>query len=266
MGNKQSSPPPPPEPVEAYVPPEKDTSTPTKPKFDRETANLQLTVERTADCSSCQLTVDPTLSSATVILTRNILGKLDAPKDPAPSDSWVWDPYVKKDKDGVPTLAETSQQRDQRCGRRGTGSPGCIYIRADPSTHGKTIGRPIDASGAQHENDEGDLYDTFQDDLNHWKIDQASAKAKNRTPKKMVRIWNPSDDPDDIDGSQAINYTNHGALTKLYLKPTIPFQITFDPTGMTPIKPPSVQKVYSTNSKKLETPSTAPTVRGPPTL
>jgi hypothetical protein len=40
-------------------------------------------------------------------------------------------------------------------------------------------------------------------------------------------MWNPSDEPSDAKGSIALNYETHGALTKLYLKPTLPFNLTF---------------------------------------
>jgi hypothetical protein len=54
--------------------------------------------------------------------------------------------------------------------------------------------------------------------------------AKNA--KRMgVRIWNPSDDPKDPKMSIAINNLEYGALTKLIIKPTIPFPISFSLTG-----------------------------------
>lgn len=37
-----------------------------------------------ADCSACDLTVDPTVSSSTVILTRNVLGAINVPPIPMP--------------------------------------------------------------------------------------------------------------------------------------------------------------------------------------
>lgn len=267
MGQKQSSPPPPP-PEPPYVPSAKGSADAGKPSLPpRETASLQLSLDpEPASCKTCRLTVDPTLSSATVILTRNILGKLDAPRDPAPSDSWVWDPYVIKDENGVPKLAETWGQIQQRCGSP-FNTKECIYVRADPSTHGTTIdGRKVDAGGAQKQTFDMQLSVAFNDDLAKWKADQASANAKNQKPKKMVRIWNPSDDPTDINGSQSINYKNHGALTKLYLKPTIPFNITFDPTGMASVpRPPTAQRI-APEAKKLPGPPTGPLVRGPATL
>jgi len=44
---------------------------------------------------------------------------------------------------------------------------------------------------------------------------------------KANRMWNPSDDRTDPLGSYAINYKNYGALTKLFLKPTLPFSVNY---------------------------------------
>ena len=59
---------------------------------------------------------------------------------------------------------------------------------------------------------------------NSRKANDAKA-SKNR--QKVVRMWNPSDSPTDAEGAIALNYETHGALTKLYLKPTLPFNLTF---------------------------------------
>jgi hypothetical protein len=45
---------------------------------------------------------------------------------------------------------------------------------------------------------------------------------------KKVLIWNPADKAGDK-SAVAINYKTHGALTKVFLKPTIPFSITYVP-------------------------------------
>jgi hypothetical protein len=59
--------------------------------------------------------------------------------------------------------------------------------------------------------------------------------AKNAA-RLQVRIWNPSDDPKDPARSIAINNREFGALTKLFVKPTIPFPVSFSLAG------PRVQK------------------------
>jgi hypothetical protein len=64
---------------------------------------------------------------------------------------------------------------------------------------------------------------SFVENANRKKID-----AENNLQKKRIRIWNPSDEPTDADGSIALNYNNYGALTKLHIKPTIPFKVEFN--------------------------------------
>jgi hypothetical protein len=69
--------------------------------------------------------------------------------------------------------------------------------------------------------------------------------------KKAVRIWNPSDDPTDPKQSIAVNNLEYGALTKLIIKPTIPFPISFSLTGANapksdpPPPPPAELPSYS---------------------
>jgi hypothetical protein len=65
---------------------------------------------------------------------------------------------------------------------------------------------------------------SFVENANRKKLD-----AENNLQKKRIRIWNPSDELTDADGSIALNYNNYGALTKLHIKPTIPFKVEFNP-------------------------------------
>jgi hypothetical protein len=84
---------------------------------------------------------------------------------------------------------------------------------------------------------------------------------------RVVPMWNPSDDPVDKYGSHAINYNNYGSLTKLFLKPTIPFQITYDPTGTLPIPTPAVANIPNTERKStIPGPPVGPTVKSVPEL
>jgi hypothetical protein len=50
--------------------------------------------------------------------------------------------------------------------------------------------------------------------------------AKLNNPKLETILWNPSEKNGDK-GAVAVNYKTHGALTKVFLKPTIPFSITY---------------------------------------
>jgi hypothetical protein len=233
MGNGPSQPAPAPAPAPApYVPP-------TTSKFERpkNSTNLALSVKNSSSCDTCKIILDPTLSSSSVTLTRDILGKIPASQK-APSDNWTWDRFVIF-QNGVPTLFESNADIDLRCGSR------CTYKRADPSAFGQT---KIKASGCSEETDVGpdgtvvlrlgsaganrsNVLCHFRDDKIAWEADQklASRRSQTKSSEKMVRIWNPSDDPTDPDGSIALNYKNHGALTKLHIKPSIPFKVEFNP-------------------------------------
>ena len=232
MGNTSSQPAPAPPPPAPYVPP-------VTAKFERpaNSTNLALSVKNSSSCDTCKIILDPTLSSSSVTLTRDILGKINASQK-APSDSWTWDRFVIFE-NGVPTLFETDADIDKRCGSQ------CTYKRADPSSFGQT---KIKASGCDEETNIGgdgtvvlrlgnaganrsNVKCHFRDDKNAWEADQrlAAKRSQTRSSEKMVRIWNPSDDPTDPDGSIALNYTNYGALTKLHIKPSIPFKVEFNP-------------------------------------
>jgi hypothetical protein len=51
--------------------------------------------------------------------------------------------------------------------------------------------------------------------------------AKINNPEQETVLWNPSDKIGE-NSAVAINYKSHGGLTKVFLKPTIPFQIGYD--------------------------------------
>jgi len=86
-----------------------------------------------------------------------------------------------------------------------------------------------------------------------WENEYQAQKKEEETHKKQweadnkarigVRIWNPSDDPLDPTRSIVINHRKFGALTKLFIKPTIPFPISFSFTG--PDVPKAVPPPYS---------------------
>ena len=194
---------------------------------------MALTVAKSASCRTCAIGIDPGVSSSSVILTRNIMGQIDVPPPKAPSSKWVWDDSVAIDDDGTPYMVETRDQTLQRCGA------GCKYTVANPANWGKKLTVPIASIGSVKVDVEknGDAVFTenggivaielFRQDLNAWGSDQRIASLHKRNNGKKVYMWNPSDDPTNESGSQAINYNNHGALTKLYLKPTLPFSVTF---------------------------------------
>jgi hypothetical protein len=150
------------------------------------------------------------------------MGKIDVGPPKAPSSKWVWDSSVGIGDDGVPYLVETPDELNQRCSSK------CSYVVANPRNWGKKIDLgEIGADGSWTAENGGQLRQMFDRDLNDWRSDQRIASLRTKNNGKKVYLWNPSDDPDDANGSIAVNYENHGALTKLYLKPTLPFTVTF---------------------------------------
>ena len=218
-----------------------------------------LSISSSASCATCRLTIDPSLSSATVVLSRNILGKTRPPSAPLPPSNLPSRPTAAGFPSKVPEC-----------------SKGCWYVVPYRSDDGGKDSPPTDKSVAKGT--------VLSERSHHWKdnaaayiseyVEQvAEEKAnrlkflKNSTKDRIVRIWNPSDDPVDKYGSLALNYDNYGALTKLYLKPTIPFQFSFDPTGLSAPPPaPAVRNVAPASGQSLSTPSSAPSVQRPPTL
>jgi len=180
---------------------------------------MKLTIQTSASCPTCEIGIEQGISSSIVTLSRDILGKIDGKVVPA-SNKWVWDDRVEFGPDGVPRLIDSPELRSACSGES------CKYLMADPSTWGKTFGnQKVDDKGYVPVYGYMLMKPMFEMDLAAWRADQQLA-SKKKSGKK-VRMWNPSDDPDYDDGSQAINYQNHGALTKLFLKPTLPFNVTF---------------------------------------
>ena len=56
--------------------------------------------------------------------------------------------------------------------------------------------------------------------------------------EQNVIMWNPSETKGE-NGAVAINYKTHGALTKVFLKPTIPFEIGYAPLPLIAPRPPA---------------------------
>jgi hypothetical protein len=202
-----------------------------------------LSIRTSGNCNSCKLTVDPTLSSATVVLTRNILGKIRPPGQNTVPSNLPFAPNAEFKEKGFMALKGAPD-----C------SGGCWYVPPHPSQgdagHPKTDksvakGTLLSDADIHWENNSLTYGVTY---WNQYVEEQKNRKKfiKEMLKHRVVRIWNPSDDPLDRSGSHAINYENHGALTKLYLKPTIPFQFSFDPTGlMPPPPPPLAQRIES---------------------
>ena len=195
-----------------------------------------LSIATSANGNACRLSIDPTLSSSTVILSRNILSKMRLPGQVQPVSNLPSKPK----ENCAPTVIPDC-------------SSGCWYeppyrrTSSDPEKPAtdKSVAKGTLLSDADvgWQNNGLSYYTTY---MQQCQVEQVNRKkfSKANISKRVVRVWNPSDDPLDKYGSLAVNYHNHGALTKLFLKPTIPFQFTFDPYGTAPIAPaPLAQRI-----------------------
>jgi hypothetical protein len=184
---------------------------------------VTLSIKDSAGCPTCVIRTDGGMTISSLMMTRDILGKIDGPMPKAPSDSWVWDDAVGFNERGKPFLVESDQELDARCKDK------CNYKFANPAMVGQgPEGRKVAGNGIQQQNNGGEIRAAFKSDLDAWSANQRATAAKAKAKRQqVVRMWNPSDESTDAEGSIALNYQTHGALTKLYLKPTLPFNLTF---------------------------------------
>lgn len=202
----------------------------------------------TGNCATCGLVIDPTLSSATVTLTRDILGKIQQPPLPYPPSN-------------LPKLDSASATGPDQSGKNGCGglngggagppgnvccNNGCDYTVPYPNNGDKPTklswadGTLLSDHGT-HRVDGNNTHRTWTDEFLAQYAEEVKHQgewdAKNLA-RLQVRIWNPSDDPEDPRRSIAINNRQFGALTKLFIKPTIPFPVSFSLTGSSSLPPP----------------------------
>jgi hypothetical protein len=143
------------------------------------------------------------------------LGKLEVPDEGgAPSDEWEWDPSFDM-KDGKPVWSGWA---------RTNWSGGRHYKIANPAKFGRD---GYDSEGKRwanyHSDGRTDASQWAKEDIQDWTDDQKKyEKSKVGDATKQVYIWNPSDD-----GIVELNRETYGALTKLFLKPTLPFKVSF---------------------------------------
>jgi hypothetical protein len=218
MGGGGSRPAPGPPPLGDYEPPPKRVF-----KKGTPPEKVTLTIKEAAGCSTCTVRTDGGMTISSVMMTRDILGKVDGPMPKASSDDWVWDDFVSFNERGQPQLVETDQEINERC------KTSCNYKFANPARIGTgPADRKVAANGVQEQKGGEELRTAFKVDKEAWSANQRANAAKSRAKRQqVVRMWNPSDSPTDGDGAIALNYETHGALTKLYLKPTLPFNLTF---------------------------------------
>ena len=189
--------------------------------------NLALSVKNSSSCDTCKIILDPTLSSSTVTLTRDILGKMNMPKKKYPPSNLPEDAQYNGDWHDLGNHKREDYATAFDGTRYSEGKGGSLLY--SPPYPGSDF--PEVLSKANVEKMPGKIEyakkyseQSFVENANRKKID-----AENKLEQKRVRIWNPSDDPTDPEGSIALNYNNYGALTKLYIKPSIPFKVEFNP-------------------------------------
>jgi hypothetical protein len=222
-----------------------------------------------ADCGFCGLTVDPTLSSATVILTRNVLGATNVPPMPMPPSNLPRGAKYGGDFHDHGNNKHEYYEVDMYGRRVSQAKDGSnLYSPPFPGSGfpevlsaAETV-KFQDGTAGQLEFAHKWVAQVLEEHKNRQKI-----KAQNALAKKRVQIWNPSDPKWLQGGSHELNWNNHGALTKLYMKPTIPFKVSFDPVGgmFKPVAP-LVTKVSSGSKQSLFGLPTGPAVNQPPTL
>jgi len=217
MGGGGSRPDPGPPPLGDYEPPPKRVFTKGTPP-----EKVTLIIREAAGCPTCVIRTDGGMTISSVMMTRDILGKVNGPAPKASSDDWVWDDAVGFNERGVPELVESNQELNERC------KP-CNYKVANPSSIGSGPDtRKVAGNGIQKQTTGDEIRAAFKADKDAWSANQRATAAKARAKRQqVVRMWNPSDSPTDGEGAIALNYETHGALTKLYLKPTLPFNLTF---------------------------------------
>lgn len=219
-----------------------------------------------ADCSACDLAVNSTLSSATVILTRNVLGATNVPPVAMPPSNLPRGAQYGGDWYDHGNNNHEDYEADMYGRRISKAKDGSLLY--NPPYPGSGFPEVLSSAetvklGNQLEFAHKWAAQVLEEHKNKQKIN-----AQNALAKKRVYIWNPSDPTWQIGGSHQLNWDNHGALTKLYMKPTIPFKVSFDPAGALykiPT-PPAVTKVVSSSKQSLPTPPTGPAVNAPPTL
>jgi hypothetical protein len=189
---------------------------------------LALTNKLSNQCQRCDIVIPPGLSSSSVILSRNILSNqpliIIPPKPIEPG----WYRGTRWEKRYVLNFMVPENLNDMRINE----ATGISYFKDVPTKYACAFpnkkfpevwvdGRPsIDLFYVENEeNPATKIY-------NEQEIELAKNKQKIENPELRTVLWNPSETKGE-NGAVAINYKTHGALTKVFLKPTIPFSITY---------------------------------------
>jgi len=219
-----------------------------------------------ADCSACDLTVDQTLSSSTVILTRNVLGATNVPPIPMPPSNLPRGAKYGGDWYDHGGNRHEDYETDMFGRRISLAKDGSLLY--SPPYPGSSFPEVLSSAETVKLNNQLEFAHKWAAQVLEEHKNKQKINAQNALAKKRVYIWNPSEAEWLRGGSHELNWNNHGALTKLYMKPTIPFKVSFDPSGALyklPTPPP-VTKVLSNSKQSLSSPPTGPAVKEPPTL
>jgi hypothetical protein len=195
---------------------------------------LALTNKEAGNVNNMTITIAPGLSSSTVILSRDIIGKVSKtgtqtkPKEPMKAAAGryagtKWEPMYALNM----IVPEDPNSTDFSL------LPGNnIYISAFPDKDYPEVW----VKGRLRE---GLNYSTYGNILTQQSVElkanqikaeaalAAAVRGQASATEESVIMWNPSETKGQ-NGAVAINYKTHGALTKVFLKPTIPFEIGYD--------------------------------------
>lgn len=184
-------------------------------RTQRKALNINLTAATTPACIGCLVGSDSGTSSSAITLTRNVLGKQPGIVSYPPSN-----------------LPETDT------GMGPPGNPGCgggCYYTPPHSSNGRDGGKTpatklsatadpptlLSDKDEHWKNNGGDYYGEY----NAQKADEAAKKKKidaTAASTLSVHIWNPDDE-----ALVELNSKNYGALTKLFMRPTLPFSVNY---------------------------------------
>jgi hypothetical protein len=197
--------------------------------FKKPTApTLSLTNKLSSECVNCDIVIPPGLSSSTVILSRNIIGKqpkvILAPK-PIPPGKYEGTKYQKS---YVLNYMVPENPYDPLLfaldNFEGEVFAPVTYKCAFPNKKFPEVwvnGRPAIAITKKAKEET-----PAQKIFNEQNLELTKNIDTIKNPDLHVVLWNPSEKNSDK-GAVAVNYKTHGALTKVFLKPTIPFSITY---------------------------------------
>ena len=235
MGQSSSSPAPaaPPRDEGVMIAPPVTAVPPKKFSKGAAPADMKVDVSSSKGCTGCIVGFDSGITTSVVVLSRNIMGKIpiavrpyppsNLPQDATENGSW-YDHGGNRHEDYARDIKGKAMSGTTRDNPDGQGCRTCMYNPPFPGQDYPEVLSKADVKklGSGLEYSQTYAAQSIVEDANRRKID-----ALNNLHSQRVMIWNPSDDPSDPNSSIAVNYISHGGLTKLYLKPPLPFSINY---------------------------------------